>query len=58
MAGIVELADNARLYRALGIQFERVTASMERLPAVLAEGSTPWIGAVDCHEEMESDRGY
>ena len=55
MAGIVELAKS---YHAQGIPLERVSVSMERIPAVLAERLRPWVGTVDCREEMEPDWDY
>jgi len=55
MAAIVELAKSRH---ALGIPFEHLTVAMERLPSVMAERLEPWVGAADCHEEVEPDYDY
>jgi len=55
MATIVEFA---RSRHALGIPFERMTVCMERLPTVMAERLGPWVGAVECYEEMMLDEDY
>ena len=55
MAAIVELAKSRH---ALGIPFEHLTVCMERLPQVMAERLGPWVGVVDCREEMEPGYEY
>ena len=55
MAAIVGLAKSRH---ALGIPFEHLNVCMERLPTVTAERLEPWVGAVDCREEVEPDYDY
>ena len=51
---IVELA---KPHYALGTPFEHVMICMQNLPTTLAERLGPWVGAVDCREEMQPDLG-
>ena len=46
------IAELAKLQHAVGIPFERVTVCMERLPRSMAEMLRPWVGVVDCYEEL------
>ena len=52
METIVEFAKSRH---ELGVPFERLTICMERLPAAMAEKLGPWVGVVDCYEEIKVD---
>jgi len=55
MATIVDLA---RSRYALGIPFERMSVCMARLPTVMGEMLAPWVGAVECYEEILIDDDF
>jgi len=48
----VIIAELAKSQHVLGIPFERVTVCMERLPKSMAEMLKPWVGRVDCYDEL------
>ena len=51
-AVIVELA---RSRHVLGIPFEYMSVCMMRLPTGMAERLEPWVGAVECYEDVPID---
>jgi hypothetical protein len=46
------IAELAKSQYAVGIPFEHVTVRMERLPRSMAEMLKPWVGRVDCFDEL------
>jgi len=52
MAGIVKVA---KLRHALGVPFERVVFRMRDPPVTVVEELGPWVGAVDCYDEIIGD---
>ena len=51
-ATIVEFA---RSQHVLGIPFEYMSVCMRRLPTGMAEMLVPWVGTVECYEEVPTD---
>jgi len=46
------LVELARSRHALGTPFERMALCMAKLPTLVAERLGPWVGTVECSEEM------
>ena len=46
------IAELAKSQHAVGIPFEHVTVCMEKLPKSMAEMLKPWVGGVDCYDEL------
>jgi len=55
VATLVELAKSRY---GLGIPFERMSVCMARLPTAMAERLAPWVGVVECYEEMFIDDDF
>jgi hypothetical protein len=49
---ITAIVEFAKSQHARGIPFDRVVFCMEKLPTAIAERLKPWVGIVDCYEEL------